>query len=178
MSKHAQGTDRDRAVGTNPEHTPDSDPEHTPDSGSEHAPGTNPATPPGTGPEPAEATHHAPDTGQARADAHAQVDEHRTWTGFGSRAAEAVVSPIPLDGNVAAGVLADIFAMDATVARARCDSCGAVAHVAEAVVFLDAPGLVVRCRSCESVLMRVVESENNLWLDVRGLSYLEFDRQS
>jgi Family of unknown function (DUF6510) len=81
-----------------------------------------------------------------------------------------------LDGNAAAGPLSEVFSIDLTAAKGRCDHCGAVGHVAEAVVYGDAPGLVVRCRSCEGVLLRLVENADRIWLDVRGLTYLEIER--
>jgi hypothetical protein len=46
----------------------------------------------------------------------------------------------------------------------------------EAKVYADAPGIVVRCSSCEGVLLRLVETPTQFWLDVSGLSYLQIDR--
>ena len=81
--------------------------------------------------------------------------------------------PTHLDGNVVAGMLGEVFAVDVTAAVGRCDGCGAVGVLAEAHVFMDAPGAVVRCRSCDSVLLRVVSAPGRTWLDLRGLSYLQ-----
>jgi hypothetical protein len=79
-----------------------------------------------------------------------------------------------VDGNRMAGGLADLFAVDLTVARGRCSGCGRVEALAQARVFDDAgPGMVARCSGCESVLMRVVRAPDRAWLDLRGLSYLE-----
>jgi hypothetical protein len=36
-----------------------------------------------------------------------------------------------------------------------------------------APGVAVRCRACEGVLVRVVEASDRAWLDMRGLRHLE-----
>jgi hypothetical protein len=44
------------------------------------------------------------------------------------------------------------------------------------MVFTDAPGIVVRCRDCQGVLLRLVETPSHYWLDLSGLSYLEIDR--
>jgi len=81
-----------------------------------------------------------------------------------------------LDGNAAAGPLADLFAIDVTAARGRCNGCGAVAAIAAAHLYPNAPGLVLRCSSCNAVLMRLVERDDTICLDLRGLSYLEFHR--
>jgi hypothetical protein len=81
-----------------------------------------------------------------------------------------------LDGNAAAGALADLFIADLTTSRGRCDNCGAVRAMAETVVYRDAPGLVLRCRSCDAVLLRLVERPDCYWLDVRGLSNLQIEK--
>ena len=78
-----------------------------------------------------------------------------------------------LDGNGAAGKLSEVFAVDVTSARGRCDSCGNVAQLGEAVVYMDAPGLVIRCRACEGVLLVLVSGDTMRRLTVRGMSWLE-----
>lgn len=78
-----------------------------------------------------------------------------------------------VDGNELAGPLQELFAMDVTVARGRCVNCGTEGAVAEAMVFTRAPGLVARCRSCESVLLRLVRGPGRAWLDLRGVTCLE-----
>lgn len=78
-----------------------------------------------------------------------------------------------LDGNAIGGLLLEVFGAEMTTATGRCDHCGAVAQVAELVVYLEAPGTVVRCRSCESVVMVVVEVRGTKCVDLRGLAALE-----
>lgn len=79
-----------------------------------------------------------------------------------------------LDGNAAAGPLSDLFAVDLTGARGRCENCGQVSALAQARVYANAPGLVVRCAGCGGVLVRLVEApDGRAWLDLRGLSFLE-----
>jgi uncharacterized Zn finger protein len=78
-----------------------------------------------------------------------------------------------LDGNAIGGLLLEVFGAEMTTATVRCDHCGAVALVAELVVYLEAPGIVVRCRSCESVVMVVVEVRGTKCVDLRGLAALE-----
>jgi ribosomal protein S27E len=78
-----------------------------------------------------------------------------------------------LDGNAAGGLLGEVFAWEATAARGTCASCGAVGEVAALVVYAHAPGTVLRCPACGSVLLRIVRSADRLWLDARGLSCLE-----
>jgi hypothetical protein len=78
-----------------------------------------------------------------------------------------------LDGNAAGGLLLEAFDRDLTAALAECGSCGATAHVAEAVVYLRGPGTVVRCRSCEAVLMVLVGVRGITCVDLRGFASLD-----
>lgn len=79
-----------------------------------------------------------------------------------------------IDGNAIAGPLSSVFAFDVTTAVGRCVGCGSVASFAEAHVYDQSPGLVMRCSSCESVLLRMVRSPDRTWLDLTGLSYVQF----
>jgi Family of unknown function (DUF6510) len=78
-----------------------------------------------------------------------------------------------LDGNAIAGLLVDVFGHEMTIATAVCAHCGAAGPVAELVVYVQAPGTVVRCRSCSSVVMVFVEVRGVTCVDLRGLARLE-----
>jgi len=78
-----------------------------------------------------------------------------------------------LDGNAAAGLLGEIFTHEMTAASGCCEGCGAVEQVGALSVYAHAPGVVIRCPSCESVLMRIVSGGGRYWLDLRGVRYLE-----
>jgi len=77
-----------------------------------------------------------------------------------------------LDGNAAAGALSNMFAMDVTSAITRCEGCGRTAVFAESRLYVDAPGMVARCPGCDSVLLRVVTTPTDTYLDLRGMTYL------
>ena len=81
-----------------------------------------------------------------------------------------------LDGNAAAGVLAEVFAMDVTAAIGQCAGCGQQSPLGATVAYLQAPGVVLRCRGCDHVLVRVVTSPDRQWVDIRGLAVLEVTR--
>jgi hypothetical protein len=83
-----------------------------------------------------------------------------------------------LDGNAAAGRLRELFAVDVTSARGQCVGCGSTAPMAEARLFANSPGLVLRCAGCDAVLLRLVSGDGRHWLDVRGLTYLQFSDAS
>ena len=78
-----------------------------------------------------------------------------------------------LDGNAIAGLLADVFGGDLTTALGECASCGAGGPLAETVVYLRAPGTVVRCRSCGEILMVLTTIRTVTCVDRRGLAELE-----
>lgn len=77
-----------------------------------------------------------------------------------------------LDGNAAAGALSALFAVDITSAIGRCAGCGQVGVFAESRVYTNAPGMVARCAGCDGVLLRVVTTPDDTYVDLRGLTYL------
>jgi hypothetical protein len=79
-----------------------------------------------------------------------------------------------LDGNAAAGLLSELFTLEATTAEACCASCGRTGAVGAADVYADAPGLVLRCPGCEAVLMRFARIRGRLVADLRGARSLTF----
>ena len=78
-----------------------------------------------------------------------------------------------LDGNAIAGLLIDVFGAEMTTATGVCAHCGARGLLAEQPVYNRAPGTVVRCRSCQSVLMVLAEVRGIYCVDLRGLATLE-----
>jgi hypothetical protein len=78
-----------------------------------------------------------------------------------------------LDGNAIAGLLFDVFGNEMTAAATVCGRCGDGRPVAELVVYLRAPGTVVRCRTCANVLMVLVEARGVMCVDLNGLASLD-----
>ena len=77
-----------------------------------------------------------------------------------------------LDGNAAAGELSRIFAADITSAEGQCANCGSTRRFAEAHLYVQCPGLVARCALCGHVLLRFVNTQRHIFLDLRGMTYL------
>ena len=77
-----------------------------------------------------------------------------------------------LDGNAIGGLLIDVFGAEMTTAGTICGTCGARRPVAELVVYPRAPGTVVRCRTCGSVLMVFVKMHGAVCVDLAGLTAL------
>lgn len=77
-----------------------------------------------------------------------------------------------VDGNAIGGLLHEVFGSDMTAAASVCGNCGDVRQVAELAVYTHAPGTVVRCRSCDSVLMVFVKIHDRTCVDLLGLAGL------
>lgn len=73
-----------------------------------------------------------------------------------------------LDGNVAAGMLSEIFVQDFTAARVTCANCAATRLVGALFVYAHGMGMVMRCPSCDSVVMRIARTPTRLWFDPTG----------
>ncbi|TML17132.1 MAG: hypothetical protein E6G33_03665 [Actinobacteria bacterium] len=84
------------------------------------------------------------------------------------------MSELMLDGNAAAGVLQEIFAVEMTTAVGTCDHCGAAGEVGRVQLYRGA-GIALRCPSCEALLMKIVTSGTRAWVDLRGLRTLQLD---
>jgi len=77
-----------------------------------------------------------------------------------------------LDGNAAAGELSRIFAIDVTAAEGQCAHCGTKKTFAEAHLYMQCPGVVARCCTCEHVLLRFASARQRVLLDLRGMTNL------
>ena len=78
-----------------------------------------------------------------------------------------------LDGNAIGGLLIEVFGTEMTTAVATCGSCGTARQVAELPVYEHGLGTVVRCRSCEAMLMTFVQVRGVTCVDLEGLASLE-----
>ena len=78
-----------------------------------------------------------------------------------------------LDGNAAGGVLREVFPFEMTLAEGTCAHCGSTRVVGELTVYMSSMGTVMRCPTCDSVLIRVVSTKGRYWLDMRGVRVLQ-----
>jgi Family of unknown function (DUF6510) len=83
-----------------------------------------------------------------------------------------------LDGNAVAGLLAEVFTVEATSAIVSCSGCGATGAVATVEVYERGPGTVLRCPDCEAVLMRFARRRGELVADLRGVAAFAFRTQA
>jgi len=78
-----------------------------------------------------------------------------------------------LDGNAAAGVLQAIFPFDMTLVQATCTGCGATKAIGATAAYMHGMGTIIRCPSCDTVLIRVAQARGHTFLDMRGVRVLQ-----
>ena len=80
-----------------------------------------------------------------------------------------------LDGNAAAGILREVFVHELSAARGACAACGAIAPLGSQHLYMYplSPGAVLRCTTCQEVLMVFVHAGGRYRLGLRGLTWLE-----
>jgi hypothetical protein len=79
---------------------------------------------------------------------------------------------VVLDGNAVAGLLRAVFGTEMTTASGICAHCGNEAPLAELMVFMGGPGVVLRCRVCVEVVVRIAETPKGTFIDIRGATHL------
>jgi len=77
-----------------------------------------------------------------------------------------------LDGNAAGGILRDVFAHEMTAALASCVGCGAVGPVGALLEYGQPMGIILRCPTCDTPVLRIVRTPGFLRLDLSGLTLL------
>jgi hypothetical protein len=82
-----------------------------------------------------------------------------------------------VDGNALAGPLSELFSVDMTTASARCAGCGDISPLAMAMVYPKPKAFIVRCHVCDTILLTLIQSRDNSWIDLEGLSALSIPRQ-
>ena len=81
-----------------------------------------------------------------------------------------------LDANATAGLLYEIFGAEMTASLTECANCGNQGEMGELLAFTQGPGIVLRCSSCENVVLRIVRTSDAIYLDARGAVYLRLAR--
>jgi Family of unknown function (DUF6510) len=81
-----------------------------------------------------------------------------------------------LDANATAGLLYEIFSTEMTASPIECATCGNEGEIGELLAFTQGPGIVLRCSTCENVVLRIVQTAEAIYLDARGAVYLRLTR--
>ena len=79
-----------------------------------------------------------------------------------------------LDGNVAAGLLAEIFVCEPSEAVAICAGCGKTAPLGALLAYGLEMGAILRCPICDTAVIRVGVAGIRRWVDVRGAVTMRF----
>jgi hypothetical protein len=77
-----------------------------------------------------------------------------------------------LDGNVLAGPTTNLFAFEPTTMQGQCHACADIATLGQAMVYGQPMGFVARCRTCDNVLIVIVERAGHKLLSMQGLRWL------
>lgn len=77
-----------------------------------------------------------------------------------------------LDGNAAAGLLRELFVRDMTAAMATCRGCDSVGPIGGLLEYGHHMGIVLRCPTCQAVILRLVHAPGALRLDPSGMALL------
>ena len=81
-----------------------------------------------------------------------------------------------LDANATAGLLYEIFGVEMTAAPTECANCGNEDEIGTLLAFIHGPGIILRCSTCEHVVLRIVQTPDEIILDARGAVYLRLAR--
>lgn len=84
-----------------------------------------------------------------------------------------MTQPTHVDGNAVGALLQDLFGVEMTDRRGCCGQCGAVNLMATLVVYRQAPGDVMRCPNCGSVIMVAVPTPTGTRVGVGSLRWIE-----
>ncbi|HEY2374932.1 MAG TPA: DUF6510 family protein [Gemmatimonadaceae bacterium] len=77
-----------------------------------------------------------------------------------------------LDGNAAGGMLREVFALEVTAALARCAGCGSVAPMGTLLEYGHGMGVVLRCPTCDTAVVRMTHTPGWVRLDASGIAFL------
>jgi Family of unknown function (DUF6510) len=81
-----------------------------------------------------------------------------------------------LDANATAGLLYEIFGVEMTASPTECANCGNEGEIGTLLAFTQGPGVILRCSTCENVVLRIVQTPDEIILDARGAVYLRLAR--
>jgi hypothetical protein len=86
--------------------------------------------------------------------------------------AASAADPCRLDGNAAAGILHEIFAVEMTTASCTCAACSRVSAVGALLLYGGAMGSVLRCPSCEALVLCITSGPAGCFLELRGILHV------
>jgi hypothetical protein len=82
-----------------------------------------------------------------------------------------------VDANAAAGLLMDIFGREMTNEPTECAHCGDKTKIGTLFTSANAHGAILRCPVCKNIMLRIVQTPADLFLDARGAVFLQMSRK-
>ena len=83
-----------------------------------------------------------------------------------------LAASLRLDGNAAAGLLAELFAFEATRAEATCDGCAGTWAIGALMLYGQPVGAVLRCPGCGHCMICATRAGGVLRFELRGVRLL------
>lgn len=80
-----------------------------------------------------------------------------------------------VDGNAIGATLMEIFGREMTGELECCGECGSVSPIGAVRVYSLAPGDVLRCPFCDTVLMVIVRGPGSIRIGMGALSWIRVD---
>lgn len=81
-----------------------------------------------------------------------------------------------LDGNAAGGMLREVFAREMTAALATCMGCERASPIGTLLDYGGEMGVILRCPSCDTVMLRIASTPTGLFVDASGTALLLIPR--
>ena len=89
-----------------------------------------------------------------------------------------MTSDAHVDGNALGALLHDVFGQEMTHRRGCCQACGSIGPLASLLAYREAPGNVLRCSTCGTVMMVVVALPTGLRVYIESLLWVELGVES
>ncbi|QDK77335.1 hypothetical protein EXU85_01485 [Spirosoma sp. KCTC 42546] len=74
-----------------------------------------------------------------------------------------------LDGNAVAGELQMLLGFDVTVLQTTCSHCQKEGQFATLLAYVRGPGIVLRCSTCNGMVLQVVKTPQTIMITVEGI---------
>jgi hypothetical protein len=83
---------------------------------------------------------------------------------------DAINEAFRLDGNAVAGELQMLLGFDVTVLQTTCSHCHKEGLFANLLAYVRGPGIVLRCPTCNSMVLQVVKTPQTIIITAEGIA--------
>ncbi|MEP7239706.1 MAG: DUF6510 family protein [Devosia sp.] len=89
-----------------------------------------------------------------------------------------IARALVLDGNAVAGEMMAMFGVEMTTSASECAHCGQRHMMGALLAYVGGPGIVLRCPSCEGMMVKLVRTPAGTYLDARGAAFVRISAAS